>query len=154
MAADGAGRQMWRDGSTVAAGATRGGGAATSRSALRRAQRRAALAALRSRLTLFAAAAAEPPVAAPGTIVEDVASFAEELAHRLVLLAPRLAAGLPGAALAPVVRRRRNVAAHSFGMPAAEIASVGSSALNRIQRGHPRPDFFVETSEVAGASLE
>ena len=39
-------------------------------------------------------------------------------------------------------------------MPAAEIASAGSTALNRIQRGHTRPDFFVETSEVAGASLE
>ena len=126
---------MWRDESTAAAGAAGGGGAEASRTALRRAQRRATLAAMRSRLTLFAAAAAEPPVAAAGTVVDDDASFAEELAHRLVLLAPALAAGLRGAALAPMVRRRRNAAAHCFGVPAAEIASAGSTALNRIQRG-------------------
>ena len=110
-----------------------------SRSAWRRAQRRATLLALRGRLeTCMARDAfgreAECLSGAPGDAADD-ATFAEELAQRLVLLAPALAAGLRGFELAPLARRRRNAAAHCFKVAAADIAAADSTALNRFQRG-------------------
>jgi 14-3-3 protein epsilon len=53
---------------------------------------------------------------------------------RLALVAPALAAGVQGAVLAPLARRRRNAATHCFGVAAAAISGASSTLLNRIQR--------------------
>ncbi len=103
------------------------------RSALRREQRRSTLRCLRSRLERRIAD--EAFGAAEGASDTDDARLAAELAHRLVLQAPALAAGLRGAVLAPLARRRRNAAAHCFDVAASDIAAADGSGLNRIQRG-------------------
>ena len=61
------------------------------------------------------------------------AKLGDELVQRLCLLAPPIVAGLQGGELAPLVRRRRNAAAHCFEAPASFIAVAGSTALNRLQ---------------------
>jgi len=75
----------------------------------------------------------------------------DELTQRLVLVAPALAAGLQGATLDPIEQRRRNAAAHCFGVPAAGIAAANSTLLNRFQRGAGRAG--VDSQEHRGAPL-
>ncbi len=78
---------------TAGAGGDSKGNAVWSRTVLRRRQRQATLQALKDRV---------------GHSQEE--GLAAELVHRLVLVAPVLAAGLCGATVAPLVRRRRNTA--------------------------------------------
>ena len=100
-----------------------GGAGSESKTALRRRQRQATVRALRARVEC-------------GQQRGD--GLAAELVHRLLLVAPVLAAGLCGAEVATLVRRRRNAAVHVFDVAAASIAVASSSALNRYQRGGGR----------------
>ncbi len=86
-----------------------------SRTAWRREQRRATVRCFRIKLQKFLYPDSE-----------------EEVQHRLALIAPAIAAGVLGAQVAPLVRRRRNVAAHCFAVSAARIAVVSPSELNRF----------------------
>ena len=117
------------------------------RTAFRRWQRKTAHMTTRCKLehTLAALAARSPgarcgtgdAVDDPAGLLEDEARLVAELTQRFVLMAPALAAGLRGVGLDPLVRRRRNAAAHCFGAAAADIAEASGAALNRIQWGSP-----------------
>ena len=112
--------------------------AAPSRTRLRRLQRACHARLLRQRLAASAAAGSGVVggrFVAPSEATAHAAAVAEEVALRLAMVAPSLAAGVQGAALAPMARRRRNAAVHCFGVPAAAIAGAGSTLLNRFQRG-------------------
>ncbi len=102
-----------------------GGAGLESKTALRRRQRQATVRALRARVEC-------------GQQRGD--GLAAELVHRLLLVAPVLAAGLCGAEVAALTRRRRNAAVHVFDVAAASIAVASSTALNRLQRGGGRCD--------------
>ncbi len=58
----------------------------------------------------------------------------DELAQRLQLMSPPIAAGLHGGMPSTLARRRRNAAAHCFDIPVAVIASSSGAALNQLQR--------------------
>ena len=121
-------------GPAAAAGA---GTALLSRTQLRRQQRACHVRLLRQRHAAWAAASgggAGAPSPAPREGAAYAAAVAEEVVLRLALVAPALAAGVQGAVLAPLARRRRNAATHCFGVAAAAISGASSTLLNRIQR--------------------
>ena len=95
------------------------------------------------------AAAAQAATLATGSSGQ---SLSKEIAERLALIAPSLEAGLAneadkGGAIdmasgagqhqqhQRLAARRRNAAAHAFGVAASRIARAGARSLNRIQRG-------------------
>ena len=57
-----------------------------------------------------------------------------ELAQRLLLVAPVLAAKLDGREIEGVKVARRNAASHNFGVPARRLARASMRELNKIQR--------------------